>query len=216
MGQRAVSSNLRAVFKQLNDDVIALSWRWQIVSSLFESKERVELLRQTAPSFFGVCQITFLDDVFLALSRLTDPVQSSGQHNLVVDCLLDAIEQTTNPEIHKKEVRRLIKSAKESCLPLREHRNKRLAHNDLSIKLRFASEPLPGISVGDVNRAVKSLQSVMNAVSRHFFDSETTFKVVERGGVRTLITYLQKGVDAFEREATDAGGQGAHSSDRVG
>jgi hypothetical protein len=199
MGARIIDPHLQAVFEQLNDDVTILSWKWQIVSRLFESEERVDIVNQTAPNFFLACKITFTDDVFLTLSRITDPLQSNRQDNLVISRLSERLDRSEHPKLHD-ELTRLIAAAIKACKPFKRHRHKRLAHNDLNIKLKYTTEPLPGIKVGDVNRAVKSLQDVVNAFNRYFFDRETHFTVVERGGVKALFVYLQKGVEGFESE----------------
>jgi hypothetical protein len=199
MAARTIDSRLQSIFDELNDDVITLSWKWQIVSRLFESEDRVDIVNQTAPNFFLACKMTFTDDVFLALSRLTDPLQSNGQENLVINRLSEQLDQSEHPSLYR-ELTGLLAIATEACKPFKRHRHKRLAHNDLSTKLKYTTQTLPGITVGDVNRAVKSLQEVLNAFNRYFFDRETHFSVVENGGVKALFVYLQKGVEAFERE----------------
>jgi hypothetical protein len=199
MMERTIDPHLQAVFQQLNEDVITLSWKWQIVTRLFDTEERVKIVNQTAPNFFLACRMTFSDDVFLALSRITDRLDTHGQDNLVISRLLEHLDQTQHPSLHE-ELTGLIDAAMEACKPFKHHRHKRLAHNDLNMKLKYTTEPLPGITVGDVNRAVKSLQEVLNTFSRYFFDSETHFTVVENSGVKALFVYLQKGVEAFENE----------------
>jgi hypothetical protein len=199
MHSKTLSTFHKAIYEQLNGDVLALSWKWQIVTELFESKEKVELLNQTASSFFLACQMTFTDDVLLALSRITDFPRSVGQDNLVITRLLEELEQTQHPTFHA-ELSKLIGAAMQACNPFKQHKHKKLAHNDLNIKLKQTNEPLPGIMVGDVNRAVKSLQAIMNAFSRYFFNSETQFEVEKSGGVEALMIYLRKAVDTFEQE----------------
>ena len=196
---RTIDPQVEAIFKHLNDDVVTLSWKWQIFCSLFESKQRVDLFNETASSFFWACHLTFSDDVFLAISRLTDSQKSSGQDNLVVSRLLDSLDVAQHPKFHE-ELRKLIEVAMDVSKPFKQHRHKRLAHNDMDRKLKYTSQPLPGISFDDVSRAVKSLQDVMSKFNHYFFDTETSYKIIESSGVEALTIYLQKGVDAFENE----------------
>jgi len=199
MNNKALNTYQKNIYEQLNDDIIALSWKWQTVTNLFDSKEKVEFLNQTASSFFLACQITFTDEVVLAISRITDSPRSAGQDNLVITRLLEAFDQTQHSEFHA-ELSKLIDAAMDACKPFKKHRNKRLGHNDLNIKLKYTKEPLPGIIFDEVNHAIKSLQEILNTFSRYFFDSETHFKVKEKAGVEALIIYLRKGVETFEKE----------------
>jgi hypothetical protein len=199
MPTRAIDPHLQSIFEELNNEVITLSWKWQIVSRLFESEERVDIANRTAPNFFLACWMTFRDDVFLALSRITDPLQSRGQDNLVISRLSEQLDQKEHPKLHE-ELTKLIEVAMKACKPFRNYRHKRLAHNDLNTKLKHTTEALPGITIEDVNGAVKSLQEVLNAFNRYFFSSETYFTIVENGGVKALFVYLQKGMEAFEDE----------------
>ncbi|HCV42111.1 MAG TPA: hypothetical protein DGH68_01410 [Bacteroidetes bacterium] len=199
MPPRAIDQRLQDVFKKLNDDVITLSWKWQIVNALFDSEERVDILRQTAPSFFFACRMTFADDVFLTLSRLTDSSQSMGHDNLVIGRLYDELAEKEHPEFHKR-LTALVAAARDACKPFWRHRHKRLAHNDLEMKLQYTAEALPGITIGDVSRAIKSIQEVLNTFNLYFFEGETYPGVFEGGGVDALFVYLKKGLEGFEKE----------------
>jgi len=211
MQAKTITPKTQELFEKLNDDVITISWKWQIIRSLYGTQERVDLLSATAPSFFQVCQSTFADDVFLMLSRITDSPKTRGQENLVIARLIDSIDANQDPAFHQK-LKQMADAAILACLPFRKHRHKRLAHSDLSFKLQTAGNLIPNISVDEINRAVEALQNVLNEFNRHFLDRETSYKVIENGGVKALVTYLQKGVDAFEAEKRQA--LAAHSATR--
>ena len=98
----------------------------------------------------------------------------------------------------------LVNLATRSCTPFRKHRHKRLAHSDLDTKLQRVDSPLPGLSIADIESAITSLQSVLNAFSQHFFDQETVFKVMDHGSVKALVMFLKKGVDALKAEEAEA------------
>ena len=142
MASKLADPSIKEVFEKLNDDVITLSWKWQILRTLFNTQEKVDLLSETAPSFFQACQITFADDVYLALSRITDSPQTSGQDNLVISRLINGVDQTQDPNFYKK-LKTLIDDALSACTPFRQHRHKRLAHSDLNAKLADNHESTP-------------------------------------------------------------------------
>lgn len=171
--------------------------------SLFGNQERVYLFTRTAPAFFQVCQTTFTDDVFLALSRITDSPKTSGQKNLIIGRIIETLDATQHPVLYE-DMTKLITAATEACQSFKLHRHKRLAHNDLNFKLQTTTKLLPGIPIAEINRAIESLQDVLNAFNRYFFEKEISFKVIENGGVEALVIYLQKGVEAFNTEKQQA------------
>jgi hypothetical protein len=208
MASKLVDPSLKEVFEKLNDDVITLSWKWQILRTLFNTQEKVDLLSETASSFFQACQTTFADDVFLALSRITDSPQIRGQDNLVIARLVDGVDQAQDPIFYKK-LKTLTEDALLACKPFRQHRHKRLAHSDLNAKMQTTTNLLPSISVSDINAAVDALQKVLNEFDRYYFERETSYKIMENGGVKSLLLYLQKGVDAFKADDDQARGRTA-------
>lgn len=196
--------NLEAIFKPLLQEVALLTLKWQNVRELFVvSRERVEILNRTAGGFFGLVQITFRDDAFLALSRLTDPLQSGNKDNLTILRLLEHLDKNRNPTFYES-LEKQTATAIERCKPFRLWRNKKLAHSDLGTALKFAPEPLPGVSVKEVNEAVQSLQIVMNSFNHYFFDTTTVFdSIIQSGGPDRLIHHLRKGLEAGEKELED-------------
>jgi hypothetical protein len=204
MSEKNIDPHLKEVFDQLSKQVTSLTWKWQTAMRLFgEGKERIDLLNKTAQSFFFVVQITLRDDVFLTLSRFTDPLKSAGQDNLVIGRLLKHLDEKEHPTFYR-QLEEAIELVHKSCKPFRLYRNKIIAHTDMSVKLKYTSEPLPGISVNEVFTAIDSLQNVMNLFSKYFFDSTTYYEeVFESSGVKSLVLYLQKGLDAFESEENE-------------
>lgn len=200
---KTITPQTQELFEKLNDDVITISWKWQIIRSLYGTQERVDLLSATAPSFFQVCQTTFADDVYLMLSRITDSPKTYDQENLVIARLIDSVDPSQDPVFYQK-LKQMTDAAILACLPFRKHRHKRLAHSELNFKLQTSANLIPNISVAEINRAIEALQKLLNEFCRYFFQRDTSYKVIENGGVKALVTYLQKGVDAVEKEKQQA------------
>jgi len=139
---------------------------WKNAKSLFAvNQEQSDLLGRTANAFFQVCQATFFDGIILNLSRLTDPLHSMGKDNLCLERLLLGIDKKTHPDIAKILYDK-IETAKECCRTVRSHRMRKLAHLDLRTALNSHPEPLPKVTIGDIDRAVKSVQDVVRSFSQ--------------------------------------------------
>jgi hypothetical protein len=193
--------DLRKLYDSLVNEVTLVSLKWQTAKDLFgHSQERVDLLNRTAVSFFQVCQSTFRDDTFIGLSRLTDPLQSAGKDNLSLDRLLESLDRQVHSQL-ATDLAELISKAKELCKPFREYRHKKLAHLDLDTVLNTQTDSLPTITIGETNRALKSVYDVLNRFGQHFFDTTTWFdKIIQQAGVDSLALYLERGERAFKED----------------
>lgn len=114
--------------------------KWKLYCQLYAKAKpkRVDLLRQAADHFFGVVYRTLGDDVLLHPSRLTDEPQGyRRQENLTIKRLA-----TLAPKMLKRELRGHVKAADVACKPMRDWRNTRGAHTDLTSLC--PSRALPG------------------------------------------------------------------------
>jgi hypothetical protein len=196
---QTVNQELQSLFEQLQDDVIEISYRWQIIQRLFMNDEAVDTLNRTAPNFFFLCQRVFVDDMFLYISRVTDPDKSMGKDNLVISKLLEHVDIKQHTTFYN-DLDKKINDSLIACKIFRTHRNKRLAHADYNVKMNYKPLELPDISINEINNAIISLQEVINTFNIYFFKTETSFRVIENGSVKALLTYLKKGFDTFIEE----------------
>jgi hypothetical protein len=198
---RTIAPYLHGLYKELVHDVTSVSLKWKTALQLFAvSEERIKLLNRTASGFFLVCQTTFRDDVFLSLSRLTDPLQSTGKDNLTLSRLTEHLDKMEHAELFEI-LEKKISLAIDNCKPFREYRHKTLAHTDLEKRLFLYRDPLPEISANQVNEAIQSVQDTLNTFGSYFFNTTTYFEeMIQTGGVDRLVYYLQKGLEAREKE----------------
>lgn len=146
----------------------------------------------------------------LHIARLLDSPRSAGKANLTVRNFTDLVDEKL-----KMPLAVLIDKAVEDTKFARDWRHRVIAHRDLSLALQDgAAEPLEPASRGDVNKALASLTSVMNAVQNHYLNSDTAFGAAARhNGALTLLYLLGDGLKTkSEREkrliqAIDAGTQ---------
>jgi len=189
----AMPSELLQVYDSLWQEVANLHSRWKIFSQLFAvSEERVDLLREMAPSFFGVLHDTFRDDILMALSRITDPSRTGKKENLSLVLLVERIDASKYPEI-RKEADILVAAILTHCAPFRDLRNRNLAHKDLPSVLRYHTNPLPGISRDMIEHALRTIRSLMNSIQRYFDQAETAYEhIIQRGDGEDIVFYLEQ------------------------
>jgi len=192
---RDMGPELGPVYHELSDEVAWLHAKWNQYRQLFgQTEERVELLNKVGSHFFRIVQDALWDNVILHLARLTDPIKSSGKDNLTLRRLLDVISDATL----KQEVEALIDTALYSSLFVRDWRNRRLAHIDLSLALQSGVKPLPGVSREKVENALSAFRSVLNKLAVKYWQSETAYEhfIVMGGDGNNVIYFLRAGLKA--------------------
>jgi hypothetical protein len=169
-----MGSDIGAKYFVLYNDVVWLHMKWQEYRKLFAKSEgRIDLLNESAATFFYVVQKTLWDDILLHVCRLTDKTSAGGK-NLTLKRLMDDLEGTS---IHS-ELLAHVADAEQRTIFARHWRNKRLAHRDLSHSLEQSVTPLPGISRANIEDALVSIRSFMNKVHSYFLEREVAFNTV--------------------------------------
>ena len=154
---------LGRAFWHLNQRVLDLHLVWEQYTQLFgDSEETVHLLNQTAGLFFMVVQDGLWDSVLIGISRLTDPAQTGGNKNLSIRSLPYVIEDA----LLKSRVSELCEHALTKAKHARDHRNKRIAHQDQQYFFDRAALPLGGVSRALVNEMLQAITAVMNEIKR--------------------------------------------------
>ena len=194
----AFGEPLGSVYHALHNEVAWIHAKWQEYRKLYgKSEERIELLSETAGFFFLVVQRVLWDDVLLHLARLTDPPKQGRFENLTLLDLPEAVEDIQ----FQSEVRSLIEEVTSKTEFAREHRNKRIAHKDLSLALGQKVKPLPGVNRANVEEALSSTRRVMNLLSNKYCGSMTAFEhFLADGDAEALFSYLSLASSARKRE----------------
>lgn len=186
----AMGRELGASFFALHRELVELHILWQQYRQLFGADpETVHLLNRTSGLFFKVIQDELWDSVLLGISRMTDPVKTGGSKNLTLQSLPGLI---ADPAL-RVEVKALCDRAKLEALFAREHRNKRIAHQDHGYLSNKAANSLSGISRDRVEEMLAALRAVLNHLNSHFCDSTTMYEMfVGDGGAELLVSKLRK------------------------
>ncbi|WP_033472342.1 hypothetical protein [Bordetella bronchiseptica] len=181
---------LGANFHELSRKLIELHIVWQQYRQLFgDGPETVHLLNRTSGLFFKIVQDELWDSVLLGVSRMTDQPQIGKRRNLTVQSLPALVGDSTL----RSEIQALCDKALTSAAFAREHRNKRIAHQDHDYLSKRSSNPLSGVSRASVEEMLAALRAVLNRLNNHFRDSTVMYEdFVDESGARLLIHKLKK------------------------
>jgi hypothetical protein len=194
-----MGEELGKVFHALWQEVAWLYAKWGEYVDLFGKKpSRIELMNRAAPRFFGIVQDSLWEGTILHIARLTDPPRTGCKDNLTIQRLPELIHDTQL----LGELSRLIELAIQSTEFCRDWRNRHIAHTDLHLAIEGGIDPLEPASRKSVNEALISLVNVLNAVSRHYQDSESSFDVPACDGGESLLYVIDDGLRAQEERRT--------------
>ncbi|MGB7295577.1 MAG: hypothetical protein WBC70_08295 [Candidatus Aminicenantales bacterium] len=188
---------LKAVFEKIEHQVFLLHDRWIIYRQLYgTSKERIELLNESAPNYFWIIQDVLWDEILLDICRLADPIQSGrdkkSKKNLCLEMLCQIIKELGREDLYS-DICNSLSRFREKCEGLKKHRNKRIGHLDLRVFLNEKSKYLPGISRAMIEDVLKELRFFMNSINGFYRDSETAYELcIMTGDGEFLINALKQ------------------------
>lgn len=185
-----MGKEMGAAFWKLHKKLIELHITWQQYRQLFGTDtETVELVNRTAGLFFKIVQDELWDSVLLAISRMTDPPTTGKSKNLTIQSLPALI-----PDLAlRAEIEALCATAVTEAEFAREHRNKRIAHQDHDHTQDPSAHPLIGISRERVEAMLGALRAVLNRLNLHYRDSTTFYEdFIDESGARLLVQKLRK------------------------
>jgi hypothetical protein len=133
--------------------------------TLFEGSDlKRELLRTTAPIFFGDLNEMFIEQLMQRICRLTDNTQTMGRKNLTVKFLVEHTDFYAAPATHDK-LRTLSDSIHRFRDRIVEARNRFISHLDLeAVRL---DKPLGVASDAEWNQFWLDLQDFLDLLLRH-------------------------------------------------
>lgn len=197
----AMGQELGASFYELYRKLVELHVLWQQYRQLFGcDSDTVHLLNRTAGLFFKIIQDELWDSVLLGVSRMTDPPATGKKKNLTIQSLPPLISDAKL----QGEVQQLCDKALVAAEFAREHRNKRIAHQDHDYLSNRNSDPLSGISRILVEEMLAALRATLNRLDLHFRDSTVMYEdFVDESGARLLVHKLKK-LERLQGEAASS------------
>jgi HEPN superfamily AbiU2-like protein len=173
---RPIPTEIAEVYDKIRSEVTWLHGRWTCYRQLFAvSPKRIELLNESAGTFFYILQDVLFADIQVALCKLSDPAKQRGFENLSLVQLQARLQTYGDAEL-AYECGRTLDSLHMQCGPFRTWRHKKLAHLDLSTALRSSTQPLPAISRQMVEDALLTIRTYLNAIEMHYNNSEWCYE----------------------------------------
>ena len=197
--------DLGGLFYALYVEIAWLHDKWREFSELFgTSAERVEVLNEAAPRFFGFLHDMMWEDILLHISRVSDRPEIGNRENLTILRLPDLIKDLSL----RNEVQLLIDSATRNTLFARDWRNRQIAHRDLDLALGHDSKRLDDANRLTVREAIDAIDNVMYRLHSSYLGDGLSLEVLGGyGDAVDLLVLLEDGLRARrERDARLSGG----------
>lgn len=184
---------LGSKYHSLHNQVIHVHMNWAMLVELTKDQERRSLLHSTGRHFFFEVHRAFVNDVLLRLSRLTDPARQGQHDNLSLWALLDDI---CDPCI-KSRIRKLIEDVEGKIRPLKQHRDKRIAHFDLDVALD-PNVTLPPFNDHSVDEALNAAGDVLERLQEEYTGTsriQMWVPIDTEQNIEQFLHYLKVGLD---------------------
>lgn len=193
----APAIDLDGCLKALESHLISIYARWNVLLELFsEGPENIALINRTLPQFFVMLQFCYVDDVIMGIGRLLDPATTGNNENLTLATLQRILASSEHQQL-AQEIAANIETIKRLEAPLRDHRNKRIAHFDYRIAMK--TEEIPPFFISNISESLRGISSVLNRVSAFMYNSTTEFDALDGEG-KAMILYLRKAEAQFAQE----------------
>jgi len=195
LSQSKIPTQFIAIYDELRTEITWLHGRWNTYRELFaESPKRIELLNDSAGTFFYIIQEIMFDEVQICLSKLTDPASQGKHDNLSLEQLQRQLHHFGDANL-ASTCRALLENTQDKCKIFKLRRHKTLAHFDLPTALKQLSSPLPGVSRKMIEDALVSVRDYMNAIETHYNESEWGYEhFLLNGPSASLLTTLRDGL----------------------
>lgn len=184
-------------------EVSFLRMAWTIYHQMFGTGASLIVGMAAAPAFFTIQPGVYRDYITMGISRLTDRTtigrRNNARENLTLSVLVDAIPAHSVDEVNRKSrVKQLVQEAYTNSAPLREHRNRRIAHNDMATLLDHYRALTPAEDE-EMNQAIEAVTNVLVAVDSFYKGDFATFGDISMHGdgntvMRLLKTGLERGM----------------------
>jgi hypothetical protein len=178
----AMPPDLAEIHDLLYQEVSWLHARWNLYCQLYASSEdTVDLLNRSASVFFGICQDVLIDSALLGISRLTDPEETrlgkEKKPNLSLRQLLTTVDAVAYPTL-RDDIKQAIDATQGDFEFARDLRNRRIAHNDLSVHRKNPVTPLAKANHQKIETALENIRNIMNLVEEHVTGSTTGYSMI--------------------------------------
>lgn len=189
-----IPPELEKIFDRLREEVMWLQVHWTIYDQLFNHSElRYKMVYECSPWAAYCIQNALETEIVMSLSRLTDDPGSGDQERLSFQQFHTYLEKSNEKEIAEK-LRDRMRNINQKKEPIRDHRNKRLAHLNKRIAMKEDPSPDP-LSARLLEEALKAFQAYLSEF-QHYYQVDTDFRydipITYEGDA--LVSVLQNGL----------------------
>jgi hypothetical protein len=179
-------------YKVIHQQVLLLHAKWKIFTQLYlKSEERITLMNDIAPTFFGIIQRMFVDDLILGVSRLLDPAKTNKKNeNISLARLMDSIRIAGRDSLCDSLAIKMD-SLKENENSVRSARDKRVSHNDYTTLLNEKANALPDITREQIDAMLTCLHEFLDEIAVNFGDSPSFWNMPIPGDGDSVIHFLK-------------------------
>lgn len=207
--QELLGGKFGEVFYELHAAWLLALARYDEFNRLFGSRKHVDHLNAIGGGFFGDVQYIFWDDLILRLCRLTDRVGTGRKRNLTIQIVPELCGASLRAEIQD-----VVERAVEAAGFARDHRNRRIAHEDYALALRQDPEPLPAASLEQAKVSLDCIHAVLDTVYvRESGERIDNFVTALVPGAEALLAHTSQMANAvvYIDSVIDSGGKSSHT-----
>mgnify|MGYP006296672423 CR=1 FL=1 len=196
MSNKSMNTHLRETYEEIDQDVCRLHAYWQIFIQLFGKEESVELLNSTAAFAARSIQLALRNQIYLKITKLTDPAEQKAYKNLSLEELVQSVQDKELREDLQAELERINKLVQ----PIKKYRNKVLAHKDKKVALK-TKDALQPVTRADIRDILSSMRAFMHSFQEGYDDcNKVVYKEFALGADgRHLLFYLNRGYIASQK-----------------
>ncbi len=209
MTDQRIPPEILEIHEGLDRECTFLHTKWKMYTELFtEGQENVNAMNMTAGAFFGYLRCSLPEEVGLGIARLADSAQCGhSRQDLSLRRLLNVIDVGKHTGL-VREIEAWLRRVDGAVSPLRRWRSKGIAHLNLPTVIDRENNPLPNVTLSDIEMCLACIAGAINAVSRFFEGRANAYKAIAfaNGGTYWLLYYLRLGVEKHEQNLRSASG----------
>jgi len=198
-----MGQDLQDAVKILGAQLVELHVVWQQYRDLYADAGTIEVLNRTAGLFFKIVQDELWDSMLLGICRMLDPAEQGRGKGLRTNLTLYSLPPLIDDAALKEAVTTACEDAKNLAEFAKNHRDKRIAHQDHGYATNRQSVELGGISRRDVENTLEALRKVLRLVEAHYNDADVRYDInVLVSGADRLVVALRR-LERLERKAIE-------------
>lgn len=185
------------IFNHIAQELVDIKLHMKYLNGIFidhPGERKRAVLDMASPIFFHLTFHLFYNHILLSLSKLIDPPEQRGSENLSIKNLIKKLQPL--PSSISSDVDALMNQIEQALgNAIKQHRNKRIAHNDLDTKLQAGQ--LPRVTENDLYLSIQGFEKLMNIISKHYFNRERDYEsnVSHSNTPSTLIEIIRRGIE---------------------